>query len=95
MRRTTAITCLLACLLCGPAAAYDPSLAWETIRTAHFAIHFHTGTGELAARAAVLAEKAYVQVAGALEHAPAGRIQLVISDHTDSANGSAGVLPYN
>ncbi len=95
MRRTTAITCLLACLLCGPAAAYDPALAWKTIKTAHFAIHFHTGTDELAARVAALAEEAFARVAGALEHAPAGRIQLVISDHTDSANGSAGVLPYN
>jgi hypothetical protein len=95
MRRKTVITCLLACLLCGPASAYDPSLAWKTMKTAHFAIHFHTGTDELAVRVATLAEKAYSRVVGALEYAPAGRIQLVISDHSDSANGSAGVLPYN
>jgi len=81
--------------LAARATAYDPSLRFETIETSHFEIHFHDGTRELAQRVANMAEEAFKLVAAALEHIPESRIQIVLTDHTDSANGWASVLPYN
>ncbi|MBW1871317.1 MAG: PD40 domain-containing protein, partial [Deltaproteobacteria bacterium] len=78
-----------------PGRAHDPALPWRTITTPHFEVHFHAGTYELAVRVAQAAEAALKKISAALEHRQANRIQLIISDQTDSANGFATVLPYN
>lgn len=76
-------------------AARDPALRWYTLTTPHFEIHHHEGARHLAVRISRAAEAALDRMSRALDHMPSGRIQLVVSDEVDSANGSAQVLPYN
>ncbi len=75
------------------AASYDPALEWRTITTPHFDIHFHEGIDVLGARAAIHAEEAYDAVNRLMGYVPDTRIQMVLADNTESANGSATVLP--
>ena len=95
MPRILPIALIILMLPSPPAGAADPALPWNTFETPHFEIHYHAGTRDLAVRVAHIAEAALERVAEALEHLPWGRIQLVLTDHSDSANGSASVLPYN
>jgi Tol biopolymer transport system component len=81
----------------GPATAqpYDPDYRWRTVDTPHFQVHFHQGLEALAQRAAREAERAHARLAPLLGYSPKERTQLVLSDDTDAANGSATPLPYN
>ena len=90
---------LLALLLAAPLRAaaqpYDPAYRWRTLDTPHFQVHYHQGLEALAQRAAREAERAHARLAPLLGHSPAQRTQLVLSDDSDSANGSATPVPYN
>ena len=77
------------------AAQYDPAFRWSTLDTDHFQVHFHQGEEALARRVAGAAEKAHARLVPLLGHAPATRTQIVLSDDSDAANGSATPLPYN
>jgi len=71
------------------AATYPPQYHWRTITTDHFFIHFHQGEEQLAQRAAVIAERAHQRVVPMMGWEPAGRTDLVLTDHVDVSNGSA------
>jgi Tol biopolymer transport system component len=87
---------LLLLLAAGPApAAFDPVHRWRTIRTAHFAVIFHEGCDELAARAATIAEAAHAQLAPRVGWTPGERTRLIIADDDDAAGGWASPYPYN
>lgn len=73
----------------------DPGLKWRTIETQHFAIHYYEPLGMLARHAAVVAERAHRILVQAIGHRPHQLTHIVLTDPTDSANGSATVLPYN
>jgi hypothetical protein len=73
----------------------DPLLVWHTIRTPHFDIHYHEPLGYVARRAAAVAERAHSTLTMVLGHAPTQRVQMVITDNSDAANGSATALPYD
>lgn len=92
-------TPLLALLLAAPLAAsaqpYDPAYRWHTIDTPHFQVHHHQGLEALAQRAAREAERAHARLTPLLGYSPSQRTQLVVSDDSDAANGSATPLPYN
>ncbi|MFW6067778.1 MAG: DPP IV N-terminal domain-containing protein [Myxococcota bacterium] len=75
--------------------ARDPALEWRTIRTDHFEIHYHEPLALVARRVAAVAERAHTTLASPLGHRPEGRTQVVLSDGSDAANGSATALPYN
>lgn len=80
----------------GPAQAQrDPRLRWRTITTPHFLVHYYEPLGPMARRVAVVAERAERTLAAVLEHTPHERTHIVISDDSDSANGSATALPFN
>lgn len=79
----------------GSAHAGDPTLAYFTIETDHFVIHYHSGLEASARRLAVVAERAHRNLAPALDHTPEEKTIIVLVDDTDSANGFAGVLPRN
>lgn len=79
----------------GHAGFIDPDFRFSTIETDHFAIHFHQGTGEIAYRAARIAEDVHSRVAPHLRWTPAEKTQVVLLDSSDIANGMATVLPYN
>jgi hypothetical protein len=77
------------------AASFDPDLTWRTLETAHFTIHFHGGLEQLAEETAKVAEEAWVELTAELRWAPRARVQVVLVDNTDSANGYAMTVPQN
>lgn len=76
-------------------AVADPTLEWRTITTRRFAIHYHEPLEPIARRVAVVAERAYAAIGPALRYTPSSRTQIVLSDDTDFANGSANSVPFN
>ncbi|MGC3998964.1 MAG: BamA/TamA family outer membrane protein [Anaeromyxobacter sp.] len=94
MKRLLAAITLLAAL---PASAqlYNPGFRWRTIETVHFRVHYHQGEETLAAEVAAAAERAHLALTPVLGYAPRPRTELVLSDDTDDANGSATPVPYN
>ncbi len=89
----------LALLLLGTSAAtaasYDPDLTWRTLQTDHFEITFHDGEEQLAEEMAEAAEDAWDTLTVELDYAPRRKIEIVLVDWTDSANGYATVVPQN
>ncbi len=76
-------------------AAGDPDLDWWTIETRHFRIHYAGKWEPIAERVARLAEQIHGRLTGPLGYSPKTATELVITDYTDSANGSATAYPYN
>ncbi len=76
-------------------AAGDPDLDWWTIETAHFRIHYESELEPVAERVARLAESIHNRLIGPMGRTPESITELVITDTTDSANGSASAYPYN
>lgn len=96
--RTAALAASLL-ILAGPSSSSaqprDPSLAWRTLETPHFTIHYHVPLGALARRVAVLAERAHANLVEVMGYTGRRRTHIVLSDESDSANGSATALPHN
>lgn len=86
---------LLLALAAAPASAatYDPSLTWRTLRTEHFDIHFHQGEEQLASELVPIAEHAWDTLTAEMMWRPRLRVQVVLVDSSDSANGWASTLP--
>lgn len=78
----------------GPAHAGDPELVYRSIETAHFRITYHEPLGRAAQRLAVVAESALATLGPVLGHTPRPRTEVLITDDTDSSNGSATALPF-
>ncbi len=76
-------------------AANDPSLDWQTIHTKHFRVHYPRGLESVAERVARINETVHDRLIGPLGYSPDSITEMVITDNTDSANGSASALPYN
>ncbi len=90
------VVCLV--LLAGPrpaAAQMPPDGRWETRTTAHFRVTYPAHLSRLGARAAARAEAAHRLLAETFVEAPDGRIDVVVTDHTDASNGFARVFPTN
>jgi hypothetical protein len=73
----------------------DPALAWWTIETPHFRITYPRPIEPVADRIAAIAETVHARLRDALEYSPRQRTEIVLTDDSDSANGSATALPYN
>lgn len=82
--------------LAAPAARAQvvPNAHWETIRTAHFYVHFTPALESEARRTAADAERAYRELSSELTP-PRGMIDLVLADNVDLTNGSATPFPSN
>ncbi|RYZ03118.1 MAG: hypothetical protein EOO73_28835 [Myxococcales bacterium] len=93
------IAALLAALAFGAgtreALAGDPRLEWYTLETPHFRVSFHGGLEPLARRAAAMAERAYTVVGKNLDQKPSETVEILLTDDSDFANGSAGAVPYD
>jgi hypothetical protein len=76
-------------------AAQAPDERWRTLDTPHFHVHFTPELEPLARRAAVRAETAYAELGREFVAPPRGRIDLVIADNVDFANGFATPFPTN
>jgi hypothetical protein len=94
-RAACAAAAALALLAPGAAAASDPDIEWRTFETPHFRVSFPDFLERIADRAAVALERAHRILVPLLDHEPDGRTEVVVSDDTDSANGSATALPMN
>ncbi|MFO0680435.1 MAG: hypothetical protein U0234_00215 [Sandaracinus sp.] len=105
MRRLAPTFLALVALACalparGEAQLRDPTLEWRTIETEHFDIHYHDPLALVARRVAAVAERAHgtLRVVFGFEPTPTPgqqRIQIVLTDDSDSANGSATALPFD
>jgi hypothetical protein len=82
--------------LCAPRPAHagDPELLYRTIETAHFRITYHEPLGRVAQRLAMVAESALATLSPVLQHTPRMRTEVLITDDTDSSNGSATAMPF-
>ena len=76
-------------------ASGDPRLLYRTFETPHFRVTFYSGSEEVARNTADLAESMYAEMSEALGWAPQERTEIMLTDFTDSANGSATALPFN
>lgn len=77
------------------ARAQAPDDSWRTLTTEHFRVTFPDGLEALARRAAARAEVAYAELAERFIEPPRGRIDLLLTDHSDLTNGFAQVRPSN
>ncbi|MFH1529281.1 MAG: BamA/TamA family outer membrane protein [Pseudomonadota bacterium] len=82
-------------LLAPSARAGDPDLRWRTLASDHFRIHHPRAMEPLARRTLDIAEEAYATLRGILGYEPSERVELVIFDDQDSANGLTWTFPYN
>jgi hypothetical protein len=104
--RTRCQALLLAALLCAlataplasapvEAATYDPALRWETLQTEHFNVTFHEELRPLAQAMGRQCDEVYHALEERWGHASARRVELLLVDWTDDANGYATPLPVN
>lgn len=77
-----------------PARAYDPGLRWRTIETENFRIHYHQGETFLAYKGARVFEEVHALMTVELDHRLPGKLDVVIVDAADDANGFASSMPY-
>ena len=77
------------------AARELPSLVWHSIETKHFRITYYSGEKPVAEHIADLCEDIYGRLEPAIGWPPSERTEIILTDETDTANGSASVLPYN
>ncbi|HEY2408564.1 MAG TPA: DPP IV N-terminal domain-containing protein [Polyangiaceae bacterium] len=81
--------------LANSARAGDPYIAWFTVKSPHFRVHYHGGLEQVAQRTANFGESVYARLVPELGWTPTEVTEIVLSDDTESANGSASALPYN
>jgi len=89
--------CLYIWLYVWPPAlnAADPSFKWETLESEHFKIHFHDDEKNIAIQTASISENVYKNLKNQFAWEPESRIEMVLIDETDLANGSATTIPFN
>jgi WD40-like Beta Propeller Repeat len=76
-------------------AGFEPELEWKVLETPHFRITFYSGEREAAEHIADVCETVYDTLGAELGYKPATKVEIAVTDATDSANGSATALPYN
>jgi len=92
---------VVACALMGIIAPHraraqgDSRLIWRTLETEHFRLHYHEPLGMLARHLAAEAEQIHGRISKSLGLGLRQRVELVLADNDDAANGLAGPLPYN
>ncbi len=97
MRCGFVVILLLALVEVVPARGQEvpPDARWMTFDTPNFRVTFTEELEEIARRAAARAESAHVLLSRELVRAPRGRIDLIVSNHVDVANGMATPFPRN
>jgi hypothetical protein len=75
--------------------ANDPRLLWKSLETEHFRITYYSTEDEVAEHLGALAEGIYQRLSPAVGWTPSEKTEVLLTDQTDGANGSATALPYN
>lgn len=76
-------------------AVDDPAYEYWTLETAHFKLTYPHPLEPIARRIIVLSETIHERVSGGMMYSPGVKTEMVLTDNTDSANGSATPVPYN
>lgn len=76
-------------------AVSDTDFFWYTIETPHFHVTYHSGLERVAQHVANVSEGIHDTMAGSVGWEPKERTEIVLTDSSESANGSATALPYN
>jgi hypothetical protein len=97
VRALFALALFVAAFLSAPRAhaVSDPSLEYWTLETARFHIHYEKGLEPVAVRVAELCESIHAELSASMGHVPDQITEVVLTDDTDSANGSATAVPFN
>jgi len=74
---------------------HDSDLDWKTLHTPHFKIHYHSGLEPQARTVVVIAEEVHARLTTYFDWVPQQKTDVILTDETDFANGSASPLPYN
>ncbi len=90
--------CRPACLVLGlsslaGAATYPPELHFRTLSTERVSVHFHQGEEAMARETAALADEILARHTARYQQR-VGRVQIVLVDAEDDANGFATPLPF-
>ena len=80
---------------CLPSLALDPKLNWRSLRSEHFIVHFPQSYAQAAQQTSLLAEQIHHRLSPQFAWQPDQPTHLVLNDFSDTANGSATVVPYN
>jgi hypothetical protein len=72
-----------------------PDEAWRTLETAHFRVTYPDGLLNLAQRAGERGETAWMLLSERFVPGPAGKVDLLVTDHVDESNGFAQIFPSN
>lgn len=91
--RALLLLCLLAPAAAEAAGPYDPEVPYRTLDTPHFRVMYPEGYGHLAFRTALIAEDARPSMVRRYGWDPPDKINIIIDDQTDYANGSATIFP--
>ena len=96
-RLAAAMAGLLVLLGAIPAGAQtkDVTKRWRTVESAHFEVSYPEPLGLVARRVLEVAERAHEKLRPLLGHEPRKRVQIVLNDDVDTANGNATPLHYN
>ncbi|MDO8990762.1 MAG: hypothetical protein Q7U91_14150 [Sideroxyarcus sp.] len=73
----------------------DPKRDWQIADTPHFRVNYAAPLRAQAERVADIAERVYVRLSRELQWEPNGRIEVVVVDEYDIANGYSTPLPFN
>lgn len=73
----------------------DPALDWRTVESAHFRVHHPHNLAPLAERVVRICESVHRYLPQDMAYKPPVKTEVVITDDTDSSNGSATALPFN
>jgi hypothetical protein len=96
-RAAAAIACLLGLLgaISAGAQTKDLTRRWRTVQSEHFEVNYPEPLALVARRVLAVAERSNARLGLLLGHQPKKRVQIVLTDENDAANGSATVLHYN
>jgi len=96
-RALAAMAFLLGLLGVNPAGAQtkDLSRRWRSVQSAHFEVSYPEPLALVARRVLAIAERSNANMAPILGHQPKKRVQIVLTDEVDAANGNATPLHYN
>jgi hypothetical protein len=100
LRVAAALVCawLLGPTLWGPRLARaddDLRLTYYTVESAHFRVTYPDTLEEYAKRVLALSEAIYERLTPAMQYAPEMKTEVLLTDNTESANGSATPVPYD
>ncbi len=73
----------------------DPNRDWYSADSRHFRINYATPQRAQAERVADIAERVYARLTQELQWEPRGKIEIVVLDEFDIANGFSTPLPFN